>query len=288
MDAYFNELSCEPLASSREESVSKASKFAKLLACAKEHGFGIVRCHEDGISKIELANGYSLADFVNSHLRDVKAILILNMVRPPYFCDDSMEEARFISNEYYIEVPSGEQLELKSAYGMAAVYLNKSIGLNLCSNAYWENQKVYKLTESSGGKVKTSIVYAFSLPDDFNGRDYVSWQLMNTEHNFVDCGIEPSKKVCNLSSDHHGNDILEDFAKNKLFPLPYILRVVTSLRYHPNCKTFVSKFHFDTKRLEVILHWTDKGYGMLLQTTARTEIELRQIAKDLEDMFGKR
>ncbi len=287
MDAYFNELSCEPLSGSRDEAVVKAGKFAELLACVKHNGFEIVRCHDEGISKVELAPGYSLADFVNSHLRDTKALLILSMVRPPYFRGDSKEEENYIANEYFIEIPVNGQCESKPVYGLAAAYLNRSIGLNLCSNAYWENQKVYKLIEQAGGKVKINSVYAFSVPDDFNGVDYLSWQLKYAERVFADCGVEPAKKVCNLSLEHHGNDFLEDFARKKLFRLPYISKVVTSLRYHPNCKTFVSKLHYDTKRLDVVLHWTDNGYGMLIQTTARTDFELRQIAQSLEEMFGK-
>ena len=105
--------------------------------------------------------------------------------------------------------------------------------------------------------------------------------------NFVDCGIKPDLKICNLSSDHHGNNILRDFARQSLFILPYISEVVTSIPYHPHVQSFVCGFQFEAKRLEVVLHWNEKGVGMVLQTTARTDLELRQIADELERKFGK-
>lgn len=287
MEAYFNELSCEPFSDTVEGALLKAGKFAELLAGAKNHNFDIVRCHEHGISAIELTAEYTLADFVNANLRDTRALLILSMLHPPYFRESSDEESSFVEHDYLLEIPDGNNLLRKSVYGMAAAYLNKSVALNLVSNDYWHNQKVYELIERHGEKVKRCVVYAFSVPEDFDGEYYDSWQVENLRRDFPLCGIEPSDKVCNLSSDHHGNDLLEEFAKNRLFPLPYISKVVTSLRYNPNCRTFVSKLHFDTKRLEVVMHWTDRGYGMLLQTTARTNVELRQMALSLEELFGK-
>ena len=68
--------------------------------------------------------------------------------------------------------------------------------------------------------------------------------------------------------------------------LPYITEVVTSIAYSPHCKTFVKKLQFDAKRIEIVLTWTDKGFGMVVQTTARNDIELYQMADELEKKFG--
>ena len=71
-----------------------------------------------------------------------------------------------------------------------------------------------------------------------------------------------------------------------LFILPYIESVVTSLAYTPDSKTFVKKLHYGTGRIEIVLTWTEKGYGMVVQTTARDDIELIQIGYELEKRFG--
>lgn len=41
-------------------------------------------------------------------------------------------------------------------------------------------------------------------------------------------------------------------------------------------------------RIEIVLKWTEEGLGMVVQTTARNELELRQIADELEKLFGNR
>ena len=42
----------------------------------------------------------------------------------------------------------------------------------------------------------------------------------------------------------------------------------------------------DTGRIEIVLTWTEKGYGMVIQTTARNDVELIQIGYELEKRFG--
>lgn len=166
---------------------------------------------------------------------------------------------------------------------MAAACLHKSIALNMCSCDFWQSRKYHHLIEQNSRARQK--VYSFSLPEDFNSEHYIQWQVESLPRNFVDCGIEPAKKKCKLSSDHHGNKDLRTFAKS-LFKLPYITEVITSIPYSTYCGTFVKTIKIDSKRLELVLHWTEKGYGMEVQTTARTEIELRQIADELENRYG--
>lgn len=128
--------------------------------------------------------------------------------------------------------------------------------------------------------------FSFSNPEDYKSEHYIKWQVDTRDRKFYNCGISPKQKRCNLSSDHHGNKELKEFAENSLFILPYITEVVTSITYSPHCKSFVKNLQFDAKRIEIVLTWTDKGYGMVVQTTARNDIELYQMADELEKKFG--
>lgn len=286
MDAYFNELSCYPLADSKDDLETRINSLATFLAAAKYQGFNVVRCHDRGISDIRLSKDITLADYVNMHLRDTRCMLICSMFKAPYFLPNSPEEERYIVGNYFHSYKKDSHFSQEEIYGLAAAYLNKSLGVNLRSSDYWSDNKEYELIEVIDGKKRLVKVLAFSSPEDFNSAYYEDWLVTNTPAEFEDCKIPSDKKICNLSSDHHGNSELKSFAKTRLFNLPYITKVVTSLPYNPHCRTFVSDCHTETKRLEVVLHWTEKGYSMLVQTTARTVIELKQIAVELEKMFG--
>lgn len=288
MDAYLNELSCFPLCTSKEEARERAYKFASLLYETQQQGFGIVRCPDRGISDIHLCKDYTVADFCNENLRGKEEMLLLSMLHPPYFKPDSKEEETYIKNKFSIEVPNKQtgEKEKKEAYGLSAACLNKSIGQNLCSCEFWEDNKIYTVCQTNKKEKKTYNVFSFSNPEDYKSEHYIKWQVDTRDRKFYNCGISPKQKRCNLSSDHHGNKELREFAENSLFILPYITEVVTSIAYSPHCKTFVKKLQFDAKRIEIVLTWTDKGFGMVVQTTARNDIELYQMADELEKKFG--
>lgn len=288
MEAYFNELSCYPLCESKECAQKRAYKFASLLTETKKRGFNIVRCHDNGIAYIPLCCDYSIADFCCENLRGSKEILLLSVLRPPYFKPDSEEEKAYIENSFSVSAINDIKQEgRKSAYGLSAACLHNSIGQNFCSCDFWEQNKEYKIHAiNDAGKEKVYKVLSFSIPEDYETLEYKRWQAKTQPCNFRDCGLDQTQKQCKLSSDHHGNDVLKKFAKESLFILPYIESVVTSLAYTPNSKTFVKELHYDTGRIEIVLKWTEKGYGMVIQTTARNDVELIQIGYELEKRFG--
>jgi hypothetical protein len=290
MEAYFNELSCYPLCTSKENAKERAYKFASLLAATQENGFNIVRCPDKGIADILLCKDYTVADLCNENIRGSKEILLLSMLRPPYFESDSEEEKAYIEGVFSIAVSNDDTIEKenKKAYGLSAACLKKSIGHNFCSCQFWEKEKEYIVIEDRENNKSTHKVLSFSVPEDFYSTNYMQWQVETQPRNFSDCGIDPQKKSCSLSSDHHGNKELKAFAKDSLFPLPYIKEVVTSIGYTPHCKTFVKNLQVKTRRIEVVLKWTEKGFGLVVQTTAQNELELRQIADELEKRFGSR
>lgn len=289
MEACFNELSCYPLCVSKEEAKDRAYRLSALLSATKQNGFNIVRCPDHGIAEILLCDNYTVADLCNENIRGTKEQLLLSMLRPPYFEPDSDEEQAYIQGVFSIVVStdSGEE-EKKCAYGLSAAYLKKSIGLNLCSCPFWEKMKEYIVIENRDNNVSTHKILSFSVPEDFKSAFYMQWQVETRPRNFLDCDIDPQKKSWNLSSDHHGNKELKDFAKASLLPLPYITEIVTSIAYTPHSLTFVKDLQIEARRIVVVMKWTDKGYGMVVQTTARNELELRQMADELERRFGNR
>lgn len=289
MEAYFNELSCYPLCVSKENAKERAYKFASLLSTAKQKKINVVRCPDKGIADILLCEDYTVADLCNENTRGSKELLLLSMLRPPYYEPNSTEEESYIKSVFTTAVSDNTgEIKDKEAYGLSAACLKKSIGLNFCSCQFWETQKEYTVIEDCKGYKTAHKILSFSLPEDFDTDFYIQWLVKTQPRNFLNCGIDPKKKDCNLSSNHHGNDKLKAFAKASLFPLPYITKVVTSIGYTPHSETFVKNIQFQANRIEIVLKWTEEGFGMVVQTTARNELELRQIADELEKLFGNR
>ncbi|NJR49871.1 MAG: putative CRISPR-associated protein [Leptolyngbyaceae cyanobacterium CSU_1_3] len=95
---------------------------------------------------------------------------------------------------------------------------------------------------------------------------------------------DPEKKSIKLA-DHHGKDVLLDFAK-KIRHSPYVKKIVNSIdhnskRTHPIQKTTKDGI------VEFILVWTEKGYGLCIQTTGRNLAETNSIALHLQKEFSR-
>lgn len=105
----------------------------------------------------------------------------------------------------------------------------------------------------------------------------------NSEIELLPCGIPVSDKKIVLRNDH-GMDVLEDFSK-RLIHCPYLTGVINSLPYNPYERKFIKKI-CENGLIEIVLPWTDEGYGIVVKTTGRTMLETEKIAKIIEDEYG--
>ncbi|NBD31911.1 MAG: putative CRISPR-associated protein [Cyanobacteria bacterium] len=92
----------------------------------------------------------------------------------------------------------------------------------------------------------------------------------------------PEKKPIHLREDH-GQDVLLPFAK-KLTRSPYITKVINSLPFNPKQANPIRKTSADGI-IELVLTWTDQGFGLCLQTTGRNLRETNAIAIHLVNKF---
>ena len=288
-EAFFNELSCFPLADSDEEVNKRIDSLVDTVKSFKENGYGTIRCSDKGNCSILVKKDYSVADFCNKNPRGKKEMLLLSLIHPPYFKDNSTEETEYVHHSYKVKVETDDgQLIEKDAYGLAAAYLHRSIAMNMCSCAYWEEQKEYELIEVSDGKYKNCKVLAFCSDKDFLSDEYFCWRVKTEPRTFLERkSKESSEKAWSFSSNHHGNNVLRDFAKNSLLPISYVDEVVTSIEYSYNSqKTFVKAIYPETNCIDIVLIWEDVKYGMRIKTTAKNKVELYQMADELENKFN--
>lgn len=283
-EAYINELSFSPVAKCKDEVNNTIDTLIGTLKEAKKNGFNMIRCSEGGIAELKLSDGYSIADFCNGDSRNPKAIALISMIAPPYFKDDSDEADRFVMHRYQAIV-DGREIE---AMGLVAAFIHRSIAVNLCNAPLWGTGMEVKIVEYDGArKTGTGIVCTVSKPEEFQGNSFLLWMFKNNPIGLTSCNINPQNKVCKLSSTHHGNDKLEKYAKTHLFPLPYIIGVITSQPFQHKGDRFVKQIFPEEFSILVTLFNEEPSYSMLVKTTAASVIELKQIAYELESKFGK-
>lgn len=84
--------------------------------------------------------------------------------------------------------------------------------------------------------------------------------------------------------DDHGANVLMDFSK-RLIKCPYVTGIVNSLPFHSHERRFIRKIREDGL-IEIVLPWTDQGYGVVVKTTGRTMKETEKIAEIIMEKYG--
>jgi hypothetical protein len=207
---------------------------------------------------------------------------------PPYFAPDSDQETLYVTSAYRAVLDEDTLQYSDNPYGLVSAYLNQSVAINFDANPHWHRGKWVQLSVTSPeGVVQQAQVLTLTHAAEFSAELFEQWQVDHTPRQYRTSQLLPQQKECRLSSDHHGNRELKQFAEQRLFPLPYIDGVVTSRSYQPHASSFVVEIFPQTMRLTVCLYWTTPGFCMLVQTTATNPVELRQMAADLNQKFGK-
>ncbi len=84
--------------------------------------------------------------------------------------------------------------------------------------------------------------------------------------------------------DDHGIDVLMDFSK-RLIRCPYVVGVINSLPFNSRERKFIKKIR-EEGLIEIVLPWTDKGYGVVVKTTGRTMKETEMIGRIITEKYG--
>ena len=83
--------------------------------------------------------------------------------------------------------------------------------------------------------------------------------------------------------DDHGKKELTEFW-NKIAKNEYVVSCLDSLAFHSWERNFIRKINANG-RIELVLIWEDKGYGMVIQTTGKGIAQTRKVAEMLEKEF---
>jgi hypothetical protein len=108
-------------------------------------------------------------------------------------------------------------------------------------------------------------------------------QLQHREPELVESALQAEDKKISLRDDH-GKDLLMDFSR-RLIRCPYVVGVINSLPYNSHERRFIRRIQ-ENGVIEIVLPWTDKGYGVAVKTTGRTKQETEKIGEIIEEMYG--
>ncbi len=99
----------------------------------------------------------------------------------------------------------------------------------------------------------------------------------------IESNLQIEDKKISLRDDH-GIDILMDFSK-RLIRCPYVVAVINSLPFNSHERRFIKRIR-EEGLLEIVLPWTDKGYGVVVKTTGRTIKETEMIGRIITEKYG--
>lgn len=254
-EAYFNELSLPPQEGLDYDCIM-ADLVASLRYINEKGNIKTVRIDSDSYNQLlNLARDRNQKDLLRARLK------------MPFEDDDYGVEhySEYIDHSWSFKDQSCQGLAFASIFDSLAISINQSP---------WNTKFIEVLRDNEKLSVRNIFDDSDAFSDYFESHKAV--ELITTD-------IPIANKNIKLRNDH-GKDKLMEFSK-KLVKSPYVIGVINSLPFNPKLKYFINRCNPDGT-VEIVLNWTDKGLGILVQTTGRNAHETKAIAKILEEQFA--
>jgi len=281
MDLIFNELSLYH----KVDSTFKAQELIKnlLLTCKEANKFNFKHLRVNiNFFQLQLTKDYSLNDWLNDpSVRGDYKTLLLGLKRYPFIAEgDENIENDFIENYYYLNMPEVQELHMQVTEGPAVAFLYNTLSISFKTREFWDRTQI-ELFEKTNKEIRVTVKH-------ISWRDHVEyhreWIESNRPVELIETDIIPEKKTVHLRDDH-GKDTLKDFS-NKLINSPYVVKIINSLPFNPKEKDFIKNIT-PCGKIEIVLTWTDAGFGLIAQTTGRNFQETKKIADILTKTYHK-
>lgn len=277
MNIYFNELTLDPIQNPAVAEHFLTDFFNNVLPSIRQStGIKLICCNDKELFKAKCTLGKA-----NSMLNQ----MFYSTFHSPYVdsdIDGSPEENRYQKSEFVI-CKDGKEIK---CHDLGCAVLKKTITVGFPSEPFWQQLK-YQISERADTQEYIHDVLCITMNQHISDIHFVDWvnATLFSEPKKVD--IEPEKKKISLRDDH-GYDILMKFAQ-KVRRSPYVLEIVNSLPFCSSQKTFIDNNQkFEDGLIEIRLHWSDKGFGMVVKTTGKNKYQTKKIAEILTNDFDQR
>lgn len=281
-EPFFNDVSITPLCVTDEEVRTRIDGFVDILEFCGFLGFKKVR-FDRSANELELKRGYYLKDYLaeNAIGNKSRALLLLNMLRLPYIENDAIAEDRYLTHTAKLKRDDREI----EAEGLASAYFSNGFAVGFASEEFWRQHIVFTLsvTDDATKKSREHRVFCISTVSSFSDVSFINWSVKNLPLVFRPSNLLPEEKKVKLRDDHGKNE-LKEFA-SVIKKESYILEVVNSLPFAPKTRT-MTKVKDDSGLIEIRLLDKKSKIGIVVQTTARNEVEAMYLAADIEKKYA--
>lgn len=283
MNIFFNELSFEPLSANDYELTTKFKTMLALFNTMK-NDFGTSHIFfPANYSELKVLDGKTLLAWISQSSPSQKN-LILSVLKRPFTNDFVLQPERTISSYYFSDESLG--MHARDCFGLSTAYITESFSISLCNHKVWESDYI-AITEIFSQDMQERSVTVFNIysTEQIQNQHIYDKLLSLTQLELITTQLEPDQKTIKLSGDHHGNDKLLHFAK-KLLKSKYVISVVNNIAFKPSATKLVHKCNPDGT-MEIVLHWEDEGFGMLVETTGRNLQETEAIGNLIMAEFDR-
>lgn len=277
MDLIFNELSLHHKTGCQFEAKDLMRKLLFTCKAANTSDFKRLRVKEN-FFQLLISKNYMIVDWLNDcSVRNDYKTLLLGLKRYPFIEEgDENIENLFILNYYYLISPELKELHMKETEGLAVAFLYNTFSLSFATNELWGKTRI-ELLEKTDKQEKSVFVKNISCPEHIES--HREWIDSNRPVKLIKSDILPEEKIIHIRDDH-GKDVLSKIAM-KLIKSPYIVKIINSLPFNQKKRNIIRRIYPDGK-IEIVLIWTNPGYGMIIQTTGRNLQETKKISEMIE------
>lgn len=280
MELFFNEISGYYKEVNLYGAKARMKNFLDLCKKAKMEGFNLVRNNRE-FDFQELSDGYKISDWygdatIPKNTKD----FFLGYRKFPYETGDEASENQFVQATYRLNEPEEVNYSGAVTEGLAWAYIRETLAVSFPVNTVWRKTSICLKKEKGA---ENSLVLTNHASQLEHIAFHQAWIDLLKEIVLVETDMLPNQKKVNLRDDH-GMDILNTFAQ-KLLQSPYVEGVINSLPFNPRERNFAKCAHSDGK-IELVLIWTDEGFGMVVQSTGRNLRETEAIARILKEKYA--
>ncbi|MCT3662020.1 hypothetical protein HZR00_05775 [Elizabethkingia anophelis] len=284
MELVFNEISFLPDVNDEyiltEHFIAMLSLYDKVR---EDFGFNHL-VFPANISSSIVLNGKTFIEWVSSipHQGNKNKILSIPFIRP--FLREVVKDKESELPKYYYSNENADIVE-KDCLGLATAYLMGKISISLNTHECWDNSSI-EIKEIYNDDLDTKDIAVNNITTEahLSVKDVNEQLMYSGKLDLQECPIADENKSISLRDDH-GKDKLLAFSK-KILKSNYVVSVINSLPFNPTDINLIRETYSDGK-IELVLHWEDKGIGIVIQTTGRNKRETEEIAKLLKKKFDK-
>jgi hypothetical protein len=281
MNIVFNELSFYPLQTSSYDlkklffNIIKQFEFLKL-----SYDFSHLVFPSD-LSVIFVMQDVCIYEWINS-LDMSSKLKLLSFIRKPFSND--IIEAETGNLDLFSFSNADLDIEGLTCVGFELAFLQGVPTISLNTDDLWQKDYL-SFTKTDSLSLEDQEVEVINISDKEElSTCFKGFAELNSNIQLQETDLLYENKKISLRDDH-GKDILEAFSK-KLLRSVYVCNVINSLPFNSKAIRFIRRTSSDGK-IEIILHWEDKGIGMIIQTTGRNKRETEKIADILREQFDK-